>query len=136
MIDKLIFCSVVKKKALNLQREKNNNNHKINIDMTNVTDTSFDGILSANAVCVIDFSATWCGPCKKIAPIIEELAKDYDGRAFLGKVDVDEATEITERFEIRNVPTILFFKNGELQQDRVIGAIDKSSLENKIKALL
>ncbi|MDR3326651.1 MAG: thioredoxin [Prevotellaceae bacterium] len=104
--------------------------------MTNVTDTSFDGILSANAVCVIDFSATWCGPCKKIAPIVEELAKNYEGRAFLGKVDVDEAPEITERFGIRNVPTILFFKNGEIQQDRVIGAIDKSSLENKIKALL
>jgi thioredoxin 1 len=103
--------------------------------MSIVTDNNFDEILSSNAVCVLDFSATWCGPCKKIAPIVDELAKEYEGKVFIGKVDVDDSPEITEKFGIRNVPTILFFKNGEVQADRVIGAIDKTSLENKIKNL-
>jgi len=104
--------------------------------MTNITDSTFNEVLANNSVCVFDFSATWCGPCKKIAPIMEELYEEYKGKVFVGKIDVDENPEATEQFGIRNVPTIIFFKNGELQQDRIIGATDKNSLERKINELL
>jgi thioredoxin 1 len=105
--------------------------------MTHVTDTTFEEILASNKICVIDFSATWCGPCKKIAPIINELAEQYKEKVFIGKIDVDENPEITEQFGIRNVPTILFFKDGVLlEDDKIVGAIDKVSLEKKIDALI
>ncbi len=104
--------------------------------MVEVTDSNYQEILANNAVCVFDFSATWCGPCKKLAPIVEEVAKDFEGRAFVGKVDVDDATEFTDQVGIRNVPTIVFYKNGELQSDRLIGATDKATIAKKIEALL
>lgn len=103
--------------------------------MLHITDSNFDEILANNPIVVVDFSATWCGPCKKVAPIVEELANDYSGKAAIGKVDVDDSPDLTERYGIRSVPTILFFKNGELQTDKVVGAIDKQSLDTKIKAL-
>ena len=104
--------------------------------MTNVTDSTFQEILANNSVCVFDFSATWCGPCKKIAPIIEELATQYEGNAFIGKIDIEESPELTEKFDIMSVPTILFFKNGELQNDKIVGAASKQILEEKINALI
>ena len=104
--------------------------------MIAVTDATYKEILANNAVCVFDFSATWCGPCKKLAPIVEEIAKEYEGKAFVGKVDVDDCPELTDLVGIRNVPTVVFYKNGELQQDRVIGATDKATLVGKIEALL
>ena len=91
--------------------------------MTQVTDSNYKEILSANAVCMFDFSATWCGPCKKLAPIVE-------------KVDVDDSPEFTDLVGVRNVPTVVFYKNGELQADRLIGASDKSALTAKLNALL
>ena len=84
---------------------------------------------------MIDFSATWCGPCKKIAPIIDELAGEYEGKAVVCKCDVDECDELTGKFGIRNVPTILFIKNGEVV-DKHVGAAPKSVLAEKIEALL
>ena len=104
--------------------------------MTQVTDSNYKEILSANAVCMFDFSATWCGPCKKLAPIVEEVAKEYEGRAFVGKVDVDDSPEFTDLVGVRNVPTVVFYKNGELQAARLIGASDKSALTAKLNALL
>ena len=104
--------------------------------MTNVTDSTFQDILTNNSVCVFDFSATWCGPCKRLAPIIEELAETYAGQAFIGKIDIEESPETTEKFEIMSVPTILFFKNGELQKDQIVGLPNKQILEEKIKALI
>ncbi|MDR1592335.1 MAG: thioredoxin [Prevotellaceae bacterium] len=104
--------------------------------MLHITDSNFENIIASNTVTVIDFSATWCGPCRKVTPIVEELAETYSGQVAIGKVDVDESPNITEMFSIRNVPTILFFKNGELQADKVVGAIDHLSLDAKIKALL
>lgn len=84
---------------------------------------------------MIDFSATWCGPCKKMAPIIEELGKKYDGRIIVGKVDVDENPEITSQFGIRNIPTILFFKDGQVV-DKTVGAIPANDVEAKMEKLL
>ena len=104
--------------------------------MTNVTDSTFQEILANNSVCVFDFSATWCGPCKRLSPIIEELAETYAGRVFISKIDIEESPEITEKFEIMSVPTILFFKNGELQKDQIVGLPSKQALEERIDALL
>lgn len=100
-----------------------------------ITDANFDSIINEGLPVVLDFSATWCGPCKKIAPIIEELAGEYAGRVNIGKCDVDENEELTNKFGIRNVPTVLFIKNGEIV-DKHVGAAPKSEFVNKIEALL
>ena len=84
---------------------------------------------------MIDFSAQWCGPCKRMAPIVEDLANKYDGQVIVGKVDVDDSVELSTQFGIRNIPTILFFKNGEVV-DKVVGAIPASELESKLQSIL
>jgi len=101
-----------------------------------ITDSTFDEILADNKVCVIDFSAAWCGPCKKLAPIIDELAEEYADKAFIGKIDIEECPEITDKYGIMSVPTILFFKNGELQENKIVGLPNRQDLENKIKELI
>ena len=90
---------------------------------------------SGTGLCLVDFSATWCGPCRMVAPIVEELAKEYDGQVTIGKCDVEEADEIAAEFGIRNIPTIVFMKDGKVQ-DKIVGAASKSKIEEKIKALL
>ncbi|MGM9695923.1 MAG: thioredoxin [Alloprevotella sp.] len=102
---------------------------------TILTDSNFAEIQAQGLPLVIDFSATWCGPCKKIAPIIDELAGQYEGKAIVCKCDVDECDELTAKFGIRNVPTILFIKNGEVV-DKHVGAAPKSTFTEKIDALL
>ena len=84
---------------------------------------------------VIDFWATWCGPCRIVSPIISEMAEKYDGKIVVGKCDVEENEDLSNEFGIRNIPTILFFKNGEVV-DKLIGAQPKAKLEEKFKALL
>ena len=100
-----------------------------------ITDANFAELEAAGLPLVVDFSATWCGPCKKIAPIIEELAQEYDGRVVVGKCDVDDNDAHTSKFGIRNVPTVLFIKNGEVV-DKHVGAAPKSEFVKKIEALL
>ncbi|MCI6295687.1 MAG: thioredoxin [Bacteroidales bacterium] len=100
-----------------------------------ITDANYAEFLEAGMPFVIDFSATWCGPCKKIAPIIDELADEYEGKVVIGKCDVDDNDELTSRFGIRNVPTVLFIKNGEVV-DKHVGAAPKSEFVNKIEGLL
>ena len=90
---------------------------------------------AGNLPLVVDFWATWCGPCRMVAPIIEELAKTYEGKVVIGKCDVEDNEDLTGEFGIRNIPTILFFKNGEVV-DKVIGAQPKAKIEEKIQALL
>lgn len=91
-------------------------------------------IKSGKAV-VIDFWAEWCGPCKRISPIIDELAAEYEGQVLIGKYNVDDYSDLSTDYSIRNIPTILFFKDGELK-DRSVGSIKKEELEAKIKALI
>ena len=100
-----------------------------------VTEQNFDELLNSGMPVMVDFGATWCGPCKALAPRIEEIEKEYEGKAFVGTADVDECSDLAARFRIRNVPTVLFFKNGETK-DKSVGLVQKSTLTDKIDALL
>lgn len=100
-----------------------------------ITDSNFDQLLAEGKPMVVDFWATWCGPCKKIGPYIEELAEQYADKAIIGKVDVDENDQLAIRFGIRNIPTILYFRNGEIV-DKQIGAAPKAALEAKLQSIL
>jgi thioredoxin 1 len=99
------------------------------------TDANFDELLSSNKVVVADFWATWCGPCKAMGPSIDELAAQYEGQALIGKVDVEENNDLAEKYAIRSVPTIIFFKDGEMV-DKMVGLQSKAVLEARIKELL
>lgn len=100
-----------------------------------ITDANFQELIEGNMPLVVDFWAEWCGPCRLVGPLVEELALEYEGRVVIGKLNVDENDEVVGQLGIRNIPTILFFKNGELV-DKQVGAAHKSTLEDKIKALL
>lgn len=100
-----------------------------------ITDANYAELEATGLPIVIDFSATWCGPCKKIAPIIDELAGEYDGRVVIGKCDIDDNDELTAKFGIRNVPTVIFIKNGQVV-DKQVGAASKSTFAEKIEGIL
>jgi thioredoxin 1 len=100
-----------------------------------ITDNNYREIMAEGKPLVIDFWAPWCGPCKMVAPIIEELADEYEGRVNIGKCNVDDNDELPAQFGIRNIPTVLFFKDGE-QVDKQIGTTQKSTFIQKIDALL
>jgi thioredoxin 1 len=98
------------------------------------TDSNFkETALDNTGLTVIDFWAEWCGPCRMVSPIIEELSHEYDGKALIGKVNVDENQEISMRYGIRSIPTILFLKNGEVV-DKQVGATSRQVLASKIEA--
>ncbi len=100
-----------------------------------ITDSNYEELVAQGKPIVLDFWATWCGPCKKIAPDIEALATEYEGQVIVGKCDVDDNDDLTSRFGVRNIPTVLFIKNGEVV-DKQVGAAPKSAFEEKLKALL
>ena len=99
-----------------------------------LTKDNFDATI-AEGVTMVDFWAPWCGPCRMIAPVIEELAEDFEGKAKICKVNTDEQQEIAVQYGIRSIPAILFFKNGEIV-DQMIGAASKDAFADKLKALL
>ena len=100
-----------------------------------IKNNNLEELTAAGLPVVLDFYATWCGPCKKIAPIIEELAVEFDGKIAVGKCDVDENDEIAAQYGIRNIPTVLFIKDGQVV-DKHVGAAPKSLFDEKFKALL
>ena len=100
-----------------------------------ITTENFEELRNGTLPLVVDLWATWCGPCKAIAPIIAELAQEYEGKIAVGKCDVEENDDIAREFGVRNIPTILFFKGGKLV-DKFVGAASKSVLDEKFKALL
>lgn len=102
---------------------------------TEVTQATFDGLLASTPLFVVDFGAEWCGPCRALAPVIEELAEEYKDRITVATCDIEENNDIAVRYSIRNIPTILFFRNGEVV-DRHVGNIPRAALEEKFRALL
>lgn len=100
-----------------------------------VTEEMFDEMLKDSKPVMVDFGATWCGPCKALAPIVDEIAAEYEGRAVVGTADVEDCPDIAARYRIRNVPTILFFKGGELK-DKAVGGVQKNTLTEKLDALI
>jgi thioredoxin 1 len=101
-----------------------------------ITDANFaDVALNSDKPVMIDFWAEWCGPCRMVAPIVEELSTEYSGKAVIGKVNVDNNPDISAKYGIRNIPTILFLKNGQVV-DKSVGAVPKNVLTDKMEALL
>jgi len=101
-----------------------------------LTDANFEEtVLKSNQPALVDFWAEWCGPCRMVGPVVEEISKDYNGKAIVGKVNVDNNPEIAAKYGIRNIPTILFIKNGEVV-DKQVGAVPKASLAAKLEAIL
>ncbi|MCF0243694.1 MAG: thioredoxin [Bacteroidaceae bacterium] len=100
-----------------------------------VTPQNFEEVKNSSLPVVLDFWATWCGPCRVIAPFLAQLAEQYDGQVVVGKCDVEECEDAAMEFGVRNVPTVVFLKNG-VEVDRMVGAAPKAKIEEKIKALL
>lgn len=101
-----------------------------------VTDSNFDSIIGASTLpVVIDFWAEWCGPCRMLSPVIEELAEEYKDKVLIAKIDVDANPTTASKYGIRNIPTVLFIKDGEIK-DKQVGAAPKSTIEAKIKGAL
>ena len=100
---------------------------------TTVTDADFESeIENHDGLAVVDFWATWCAPCRVIAPVLDQLAVEYEGKVKVTKLDIDANLRTASRFNVRSIPTILFFKNGKLV-DQVVGAVPKPALEGKIR---
>ena len=100
-----------------------------------ITTENMETLKNGELPLVVDFWATWCGPCRMLAPIVAELAEKYDGRIVVGKCDVEEQDELAAEFAIRNIPTLLFFKDGQVV-DKIVGAVSKATIEEKFNALL
>ena len=100
-----------------------------------INSQNFETLIADSKPVVVDFGATWCGPCQMVAPIIEELAHEYHGRVVIGKCDVDQDSDLPGRFNVRNIPTILFIKNGEVVS-KLVGAQSKDVLKKAIEGLL
>lgn len=101
-----------------------------------LTDDNFETeVINSDKPVLIDFWAVWCGPCKMIAPIVEELAQEYEGKAKIGKLDVDNNQQVSIKYGVRSIPTLLLFKDGEVK-DVIIGAVPKTQIVNKLNAVL
>ena len=100
-----------------------------------ITNDNFGALIATGKPVVIDFWATWCGPCQKMGPLIEALAEDYDGKAIVGKCNVDEEDELAMQFGVRSIPTLLFFKDGQLAE-KTVGLVSKQEIDTILNNLL
>ena len=103
--------------------------------MNTITNDNFKEISASSAVMLIDFWATWCGPCRMLSPTVDEIAEEYEGRVTVAKCNVDDAGDIAMQYRVRNIPTLVFLKNGEMV-DRTVGVVSKADIEAKLNALL
>jgi thioredoxin 1 len=100
-----------------------------------VTDATFEQVINSGKTVLVDFWAEWCGPCKMIAPVVEEMAGEYEGRAVIAKLDVDSNPDVSMKYGIRSIPTLLVFKDGKVV-DKQVGAVGKPVLKQKLEAQL
>lgn len=103
--------------------------------LKDITTDNFDTFVKETPVSLVDFSAVWCGPCQQLKPTVEALASDMAGKVNIGKVDIDQHSELATRFEVMSVPTLIFFKNGE-KVDSMIGAVPRDQIEDKLNSLM
>ncbi len=104
--------------------------------VTSVSNDTFEQeVLKSDSLVMVDFWATWCGPCKIVAPVVEELAKEYEGKARFAKVNTDENQDLATKYNIRGIPTLMFFKDGEVK-DQIVGAVPKAQLKSKLDSLI
>ncbi len=104
----------------------------MNTEPIHVTDGDFDEVVSKHTLALIDFWASWCGPCQALAPVIGELAREYSGRVFVGKLDVDENPKTAERFQVFSIPTVLLMKDRR-EVDRIVGCVPKKYIEDALE---
>lgn len=100
-----------------------------------INDSNFEELSAKGQLMLVDFGAQWCGPCKAVSPIVDELSDKYGSEAVIGKVDIDENPDLCEKFGIRNIPTILFIRDGEVV-DKIVGAIAKEKISERLTALI
>jgi thioredoxin 1 len=104
--------------------------------VTSVTNDSWEKeVMQSQNVVMVDFWAAWCGPCKMVAPVVEELAKEYEGKAKFFKLNTDENPDLASRYKIRGIPTLMFFKNGQIME-QIVGVVPKAQLKAKLDTLL
>jgi len=108
---------------------------KYKIMALEITDSTFKEVLNSNKPVLVDFWATWCGPCKMLSPIIEEISADFEGKAIVGKVNVDNNQQSSMEYGIRNIPTVLIFKNGEVVE-KFVGVVPKETIAEKLTQFL
>jgi len=130
-------CSISEENELERMREKKlvelrEKKPEMDNKPVHVTDSNFNEIIGKHALALIDFWASWCGPCKALAPTIEEVAKEYAGRVFVGKLDVDENPQTAECFQVFSIPTMLIMKNAK-EADRIVGCVQKKYIEAVLK---
>ena len=100
------------------------------------TEDSFEtDVLKSDKIALVDFYADWCGPCKMMAPIVEQLAEQYNGQAVIGKLNIDDEPFVASRYRVLSIPTLMFFKDGK-EVDRIVGAVDKTDIEEKLKKFM
>lgn len=103
--------------------------------MIEITEQNFDEVMNSGKPVVLDFGATWCGPCRSIAPYLEKMSENYADQVIVAKVDVDECGDVAAKFGIRNVPTVIYLKDGEVKE-RIVGAVAESKLVDTLKSIL